>query len=195
MRVCPPNRVFDRFLPADLEAVSYQYWTPLVTAIRAAEWLDELNIRRVFDVGSGAGKFCVAAALAGRAHFVGIEQRARLVTAARELARTFDVADRVEFVHGNFDERFAPDADAYYFYNSFGENLFDADNCLDADVELSEDRYLADIAAAERLLRDAPIGTYLLTYNGFGGEVPESYSEVRVDRELPCVLCLWKKTI
>jgi len=162
--------------------------------LRAAEWLDELDIRKVMDIGSGVGKFCVVAALAGNAHYVGIEQRARLVAAARGLARTFGVADRVEFIHGNFDEKFVPDADAFYFYNSFGENLFDPDECLDADVELSDARYLADIAAAERMLRDARVGSYLLTYNGFGGEVPDGYSEVRVDRELPCMLCLWQKT-
>jgi len=191
---CPPNRAFDRYLPREFQAVSYLYWTPLVAALRAAEWLDELDIRKVMDIGSGVGKFCVVAALAGNAHYVGIEQRARLVAAARGLARTFGVADRVEFIHGNFDEKFVPDADAFYFYNSFGENLFDPDECLDADVELSDARYLADIAAAERMLRDARVGTYLLTYNGFGGEVPDGYSEVRVDRELPCMLCLWQKT-
>jgi len=191
---CPPNRAFDRYLPAEFRTISYLYWTPLVAALRAAEWLDELDIRRVFDIGSGVGKFCVVAALAGHARFIGIEQRVRLVAVARELARTFGVAERVEFIHGYFDERFVPEADAYYFYNSFGENLFDADDWLDADVELSDRRYLADIAAAERMLRDARIGTYLLTYNGFGGQVPNGYSQVRVDLELPCVLCLWQKT-
>ncbi|HEY0466343.1 MAG TPA: methyltransferase domain-containing protein [Polyangiaceae bacterium] len=174
--------------------MSYLYWTPLVATLRAAAWLEEFNIRQVCDIGSGVGKFCVVAALAGRARFIGIEQRARLVAVARELARTFGVAERVTFVHGNFGEGSVPDADAYYFYNSFGENLFEADDCLDVEVELSETRYVADIAAAECMLRGARLGTYLLTYNGFGGEVPNSYSEVRIDRELPCVLSLWQKT-
>jgi len=191
---CPRDRVFDRFLPPDIRAVSRQYWTPLAAAVRAAAWLDELNVRTVFDVGSGAGKFCVAAALAGRAHFVGIEQRARLVAVAADLARTFGVSERVSFAHGTFPDALVADADAYYFFNSFGENLFDPEHRLDEDVELSPSRYQADTIAAERVLRQTRVGTYLLTYNGFGGFVPDSYSEVRVDRELPCVLRMWRKT-
>jgi SAM-dependent methyltransferase len=190
---CPSDRVFDRFLLPDLQAASPQYWTPVAVAVRAAEWLGEAGVRRVLDVGSGAGKFCIAAALAGDAYFVGIEQRARLVDAARELARTFGVGDRVQFVHGLFDGAPSPDADAYYFYNSFGENLFEVENRLDEEAELGAGRYRDDVVAAERMLRRAPIGTHLLTYNGFGGMVPDSYSEVRVDRELPCVLRMWRK--
>lgn len=190
---CTSDRAFDRFLSPEFQAVSEQYWTPLAVATRAARWLGELGVRRVFDVGSGAGKFCVAAALACDAHFVGVEQRMRLVAEARELARAFGVSDRVRFVSGRFD-RLSPSADAYYFYNSFGENLFDAENRLDEDVELNAGRYRDDVMAAERMLREAPTGTYLLTYNGFGGMVPDSYSEVRVDRELPCVLRMWRKS-
>jgi SAM-dependent methyltransferase len=186
------DHAFDRFLLPEFQAASQQYWTPLAVAKRAAQWLAELGVRRVFDVGSGAGKFCVAAALACDAQFVGVEQRPRLVAAARELALVFGVSDRVKFVHGRFD-RLSPSTDAYYFYNSFGENLFDAENRLDEDVELSAGRYRDDVVAAERMLREAPTGTHLLTYNGFGGMVPDSYSEVRVDRELPCVLRMWRK--
>ena len=37
-------------------------------------------------------------------------------------------------------------------------------------------------------------GTYLLTYNGFGGAVPRTYEQVRVDRDLPNVLRMWRQT-
>jgi len=190
---CPSDRVFDRFLLPDLQAASEQYWTPMAVALRAARWLDEFGVRKVFDVGSGTGKFCVVAALASKASFVGVEQRTRLVAAASELARLFGVNDRVMFVHGLFDSSLSADADAYYFYNSFGENLFEAENRLDEDAELGAERYRHDVVTAERMLREAPSGTYLLTYNGFGGMVPASYCEVRVDRELPCVLRMWRK--
>jgi SAM-dependent methyltransferase len=190
---CPSDRAFDRFLLPDLQVVSHQYWTPTAVAVRAAQWFDELGVRRVLDVGSGAGKFCVAAALASEASFVGVEQRARLVDAARELARVFDVSDRVQFVHGLFDGSASLDADAYYFFNSFGENLFEVEHRLDDDVDLGPERFRDDVVAAERMLRGAPVGTHLLTYNGFGGMVPDSYAEVRVDRELPCVLRMWRK--
>src|SRR5258708_5890262 len=95
---CPPDQAFDGFLPAELRVVSHQYWTPLVVAKRTAEWLDDLNVRTVVDIGSGAGKLCVAAALACHCHFTGLERRSRLVAEARTLARVFDVDDRVNFV-------------------------------------------------------------------------------------------------
>ena len=185
---------FDRFLPEELRTVSGKYWTPLEVAVRVAEWLEQLHIRSVVDIGSGAGKFCVATALAGSARFTGLEQRARLVTAARDLARVFGLDDRVTFVHGALGLGPVPEAEAYYLYNPFGENLFGEEDHLDEDVELGASRFARDVQIIEGLLRDAPVGTLLVTYNGFGGEVPSSFHEERVDDTLPNVLRLWRKT-
>lgn len=190
---CPKERCFDRLLPPELRVVSGQYWTPLAVAIQAAKWFDDLGIASVLDIGSGAGKFCIAAALAGSARYVGIEQRPQLVEAAHKLARTFKVDDRVYFVQGIFGQVPIPSADAYYLFNPFGENLFDAGEHIDEEVELSDERYIRDTAAAEALLIHAPVGTYVLTYNGFGGSISDSYQQVRVNRELPNVLRMWRK--
>ncbi len=189
----PTDRLFDRCMPEDVRAVSGQYWTPLAVAMRVAEWLREEGVTSVVDIGSGAGKLCVAAALATTARFWGIEQRGRLVEAARSLAASLGVDDRVAFVHGSFREVDLPTPDAYYLYNPFGENRFDASERLDHDVELSEARYRADVDAVGRILRDAPVGTYLVTYNGFGGTIPSTYEERRVDRS-GIVLRMWRKT-
>lgn len=158
---------------------------------RASQWIDEFKIRSVVDIGSGAGKFCTAAALSSKANYLGLEQRSRLVGVARELASVLEVDRQVTFIQGVLSH--LPSADAYYMYNPFGENLFGHEGRIDGDVELSEARYRHDVAASEKLLAAAPLGTYLLTYNGFGGEVPSAYREVRVDRELPNVLRMWKK--
>jgi len=189
----PSDRAFDRFLPRELRALSGKYWTPLAVAARAAEWLDELNAQTVVDIGSGTGKFCVAAALLANAQFTGIEQRLRLVDASAQLAGIFDLHQRITFIHSKFGEAPVPKADAYYMYNPFGENLFGLEDRLDDDVELGQARYLRDVAAVEQLLRDASVGTLLLTYNGFGGDLPSDFREVRVDRELPSVLRMWRK--
>jgi SAM-dependent methyltransferase len=172
--------------------VSAEHWTPLRVAVRAAAWLEEFDIRSVVDIGAGVGKFCVIGALAGRCRFVGFEQRGRLVDAARTLAQAFRVCERVEFVHGALGEVPTPLGEAYYFFNPFGENLY-FDGHLDDDVELGDERYVRDVDAAQELLRHAPVGTYALTYNGFGGTIPAGYRQVRVDRTLTCELCLWRK--
>lgn len=185
---------FDRFLPLSMRIASGQFWTPLVVIQRAAAWIDEHEIRTVVDIGSGAGKFCVAGALACGAVFTGVEQRGRLVAAASRLAGEFGVADRVAFVDAVFGETTTPVAEAYYLFNPFGENLFSEADHLDSDVELNRGRYLAGIAAVEALLRDAAVGTFVFTYNGFGGGIPASFQEIRVARDLPNVLRLWRKT-
>jgi SAM-dependent methyltransferase len=187
------DRTFDQLLRGEFQACSGVHWTPLHVAIAAAEWLDEVGVKTVVDLGSGAGKFCVAAAIAGVASFTGIEQRPRLVAAARELAHSFGVSDRVRFVAGTMGEVPIPAANAYYLYNPFGENLFPHDDCIDTDVELGDQRYLRDVALVEGLLRDFPVGTHVLTYNGFGGVIPGSYRAVRTDREVPNVLRMWRK--
>ena len=189
----PPEWAFDRFLPEELQTVSRQHWTPLVVAVRVAEWLTELRLQTVVDIGSGAGKFCVAAALAGTSRFLGVEQRPRLVKAARDLAQVFEVEARVSFIEHIFGEQPTPEADVYYLYNPFGENLFGPDDHLDEDVELSRERHQRDVGAVIALLQGAPSGTCLLTYNGFGGILPSGYREVRVDRDLPNILRMWRK--
>lgn len=189
----PSDRLFDRFLPDEIRLVSSEYWTPLEVVARAARWFEELHISTVVDIGSGAGKFCVAAALAGHCDFVGVEHRPRLVATARALARLFEVDQRVHFIEGALGQARVPAAEAYYLFNPFEENLFALDDCLDTDVDLSAERHARDIGLVEQMLQRARTGTYLLTYNGFGGEIPASYREVRVDRELPNVLRMWRK--
>jgi SAM-dependent methyltransferase len=184
---------FDQFIPHEDRRVSADYWTPVGVATRAAQWLDYFGARSVVDVGSGVGKFCVAAALGGQCQFTGIEHRTRLVAAARALALTFGVEDRIDFVQSAMTDVGWPKADAYYLYNPFGENLCRFEYQLDREVELGIDRYKREIADAERFIEHAPRGTFLLTYNGFGGRVPDSYEQVAIDREQPYELRMWRK--
>lgn len=78
-------------------------------------------------------------------------------------------------------------------YNPFGENLFGAESQIDGDIEPCERRYDSDVRSTERMLGAVPVGTYLITYNGFGGRVPETFGRVRVARDLPNMLEVWRK--
>jgi SAM-dependent methyltransferase len=191
----PRDAAFDSHLPLDARALSSRHWTPLAVAARAAEWFDDHRIRTVLDIGSGAGKFCVAAALAGHSHFTGLEQRRRLVTCARALARSFGVQQRVHFLHGTLGSVQLPTVDAYYFYNPFEENLLAGASRIDDEVELSAERYARDLKVVRELLGAARAGSYVLTYNGLGGKLPAGYQTVCTDRELPNVLRLWRKAV
>ena len=73
VEAAPPIAPSTVSYPKGLRGVSGQHWTQLVVAKRAAEWLDALRIRIVVDIGSGVGKFCVAAALVGHCRFTGLE--------------------------------------------------------------------------------------------------------------------------
>lgn len=190
----PPDAAFDQFLPEPLRRLSSRHWTPLAVVARAAGWLDECNVRTVVDIGSGAGKFCVAAALAGRCHLTGLEHRADLVVASRELARTFGAHGRTSFIHGALGAVPLPRADAYYLYNPFEEGLVPASERIDASVEVGAGRSRRDIAAVQALLASAATGTYVLVYAGFGGFLPAAYRRIRVDHELRNPLCLWRKS-
>jgi SAM-dependent methyltransferase len=192
-RLCPPDRAFDIFLPEDLEKLSADQWTPLEVAVRVASWLHELEVRSVVDIGSGPGKFCVAAALAGDCEFVGLEQNSRFVAVARSLARLFGVQNRVRFVQGLIGEVVVPEADAYYLYNPFAQHLWMPSDALGAGVTPDYERYRRDVMTAQDILRRVPAGTVVITYNGFGGLMPSSFEVCRVDRELPCVLRMWRK--
>jgi hypothetical protein len=190
----PTDSEFDRFLPRQLRLVSTRYWTPVRVAARAAAWLDELQIRSMVDVGSGAGKFCVAAALMSRCAFLGIEHRKELVATARALADVYGVRARVSFLEETFGDAPLPFAEAYYFYNPFVESALGPEAWLDENVEHGACRHDRDLLAVEHWLGQAPTGTYVMTYNGIGTELPRGYRQIRVDGSLPCVLRLYRKT-
>jgi hypothetical protein len=173
--------------------VSEQYWTPLRVVKRAAEWLAELGIRTVVDIGSGAGKFCVAGALLTDARFIGLEHRRTLVESARSLAKTFGVSRRVTFVHGALGAVATPRAEAYYLYNPFGDYWFDSSRHDDPAMAFNQPGREDDIAAVERLIRLSPVGTTVLTYNSFGGRMPVCCDLLHSEWALPAALRLWRK--
>ncbi|MEZ4393786.1 MAG: hypothetical protein R3A48_22165 [Polyangiales bacterium] len=187
-----PEPDFDRYLPARLRLISARHWTPVRVAAFGARWLEARGARTVVDVGSGAGKFCVAGALASGCAFAGIEQRESLVDVAQGLARLYRLSERVTFTREVYDGAL-PAADAYYLFNPFGENILDAPEHIDHDVELSDHRYLRDLASMERAMREAPVGTHFLMFNGFGGAIPDTYDEVRPAADTPDLLSLWQK--
>jgi predicted RNA methylase len=190
----PKDGELDRYLPIFLRYVSPQYWTPIRVGMQVGQWFREAGVRRVLDVGSGVGKFCVVGALSTECSFVGIEERENLVVAARELAHRFGVDQQVTFLWGVFGRMPLQPFDGYYFYNPFGENVFGPSDWLDENVEHSDERYVREISLTERFLESLPIGKYVVCYNGFGGRMPDGYKVVRSEPNAPNSLRMWQRT-
>lgn len=186
------DSVFDLVYPPPVRAVSAVFWTPVSVALRAAELLVVDPTSRVLDVGSGAGKFCIVGALSTGASFTGLEHRPHLVELARSAAKRLGA--RARFVHGRLANDSLEDIDALYFFNPFAENAFPPEDHLDHTVELSLDRALFDVELAERLLARAKVGTRVVTYHGFGGDMPPTYTLELTEKHRTDQLELWVKT-
>ncbi len=167
------DRELDEVFPLEARRASRVHWTPVAVAAHAARLLADRPGATILDVGSGVGKFCLVAAATVRARIRGIEQRAHLVDIARTAAAKLQV--EVEFVHGTLDTQDPTAVDGIYLFNPFAENLSPMRDRIDDSVELSPERFRRDVAATERFLRGARVGTRVVTYCGFGGAMPEEY--------------------
>ncbi len=185
-----PDRTFDRLYPHHVRELSLAFWTPVRVAMRAVELLDPAR-RRVLDVGSGVGKFCLVAATLTGAEVTGIEHRADLVRIATGAAERLGV--RARFVRGELADIDWDAFDAFYFYNPFFENVHE-DNHIDETVELSRRRLDAALRhASEALARPRP-GTRVVTYHGLGGPMPSTYQLVTSECAGSDKLKLWTQT-
>jgi SAM-dependent methyltransferase len=179
--------------PSAARNVSFKFWTPVAVAQRAASLLVQEGCRRVLDVGSGVGKFCLVGAASTDATFVGLEHRGHLVAAAREAARRLG-GSSAHFVHGTLDAMDATAFDAFYFFNPFEENLWTSHLQLDQTVALSRSRFDADVECAQRMLARARAGTRVVTYYGLGAAMPTSYILSHQEPHRSSFLKLWVKT-
>jgi predicted RNA methylase len=145
----------------------------------AAKQFELHHVERILDVGSGPGKFCLAAgAVEPSLVLTGIEQRPHLVDAARLAARRLRL-ENVRFYAGDVTSVDWSEFDGFYLFNPFAENRFAPSRAFDSTVVLSEEKRAADVHLVERALVAARVGTTLITYHGFGGRVPRSFCLAR----------------
>lgn len=192
--------VFDSILPPRQQQLSKIHWTPLQVAKKAASYLAQKPGTKVLDIGSGVGKFCLAAAhYFPNAEFYGIEQRKDLVEIAKN-AKNISETSNAYFKHGNFTQINFNDYKSIYFYNSFCENLVDKEVLCDFNnsgdlidmahiddlLEYSLSLYNYYSNYLHKVLDNMPSGTRLVTFHGSEIEVPYSYKmvEEHFDKEL-----------
>ncbi|MBK7862234.1 MAG: hypothetical protein IPJ65_27230 [Archangiaceae bacterium] len=148
---------------------------------------------RVLDVGSGIGKFCVVGALSTESIFVGVEQRRQLVRQAYALAQRLGAGGALFLCRDAFAvdwRRYA----AIYLYNPFGELEFEPYWRLDSTVKGGVEAYKARVAGTRRKLERLRVGTRVVTFHGFGGAMPESFTPVSKESLAGGELALWVRT-
>ena len=171
---------FNQLYPLSVRELDRYHWTPLSLAKKAAAFLTPQKGVRVLDIGSGVGKFCLAAACYfPDAFYYGVEQRKWLCDYA-EAAREQLCLENVRFVHGNFTQLDLRNFDSFYFYNSFYENLSGI-NKIDDSIEYSVELYNYYSLYLFKQLMQKPKGTRLCTLCSSEDEVPSDFHVVGTD--------------
>ena len=165
---------FNGLYSPSIQSMARQHWTPLRIARLAADFLTSTPKSKILDIGSGAGKFCLAGAcIAPRHLFYGIEQREYIFKEALRAQKQIGVSN-VSFIHGNFTRLDLREFDHFYFFNSFYENLND-EGRIDHEVEYSEELYRSYVRHLHSGLQLMPGGTRIATYHSLCEEIPLSY--------------------
>jgi SAM-dependent methyltransferase len=184
------DTAFDWLYPKRIQELSRLHWTPLEIAKQSAKFLAAGAGKRILDIGSGVGKFClIGAHYFPEATFYGVEQRKELYHFAQS-AKERIKAQNVNFLNENFTQIDFSAYDHFYFYNSFFENIVDQGQ-IDHDVEYSTSLYNYYSRYMLKGLENRPSGTRLVTYHGLGDEIPSSYQ--LVDASMDFLLRMWIK--
>ncbi len=165
------DRAIDRLYPAGVAALGERHFTPVVVARRAAELLAPTSSHRVLDLGAGAGKLCLVGAASTGASFTGIEKRRHFVQAAIEAGAQLRLRN-VHFIHADILEVDWRPYDSYYLFNPFAEHLLGA---IDHTELVAPALFGFHVQEVQKRLRDARRGTRVVTYHGFGGNMPRSF--------------------
>lgn len=186
------DSIFDKIYPEEVSVLSGVHWTPVKVAMMAAKLLtDGAADRRVLDIGSGCGKFCLVASLTGPGQFVGAERRKYLSEIAKESA--LRLGSGAKFANLDVFDVDWSYYDAFYLFNPFYE-LKEADLRMDASLDGKDVTDFANQVAktTERFSR-LRANTRVVTYHGFGGVLPSSYELVKRLPAFTSVLNLWVK--
>ena len=191
-RMPVPDEVFDAIYPRIARFRSSVHWTPVEVGIRVAELLDGAPGGQILDIGAGVGKACIIGALTTNAAWFGIERDPAMVRVARKAAERIGVSHRTRFLVGDAMMLDWSTFGGIYLYNPFAESLFIGDDAIEPGAK--REAYIAEVRAVEQLLDGLGQGTRVVTYHGFGGDMPNSLELVVREKVREDEVCLWVHT-
>lgn len=169
---------FHQMYRPGIRFMAKSHWTPLRIAKEVASFLNTNDNCKILDIGSGSGKFCLAAAwYSPRALLYGVEQRGYMVREAKTVQKKLGL-NNVAFIEGNFTALDLTQYDHFYFFNSFWENL-DYTDKIDYSIDYSEALYEYYITYLRNGLAGMPAGTRIVTYHSLLQEIPKAYFLVK----------------
>jgi hypothetical protein len=115
-----------------------------------------------------------------------------LVQVAESAALRFGV-NHTRFVHANFVDFDCGSFDGLYLFNPFQEQVKDDPFRIDEVLERSRTLYKTYLASTSAQLIRAPIGTLVVTYNGFGAAMPRQYGRLHREVMGGAELVLWRR--
>lgn len=186
-RAVMTDATFDRVFPASLRFRSWMHWTPVEVATRAATLLAPSPKHKVLDIGAGVGKLCLIGAAITHATWFGVERDDAMVRVATTAAKRMHVEQRTHFIHGDVTSVDLAMFDSFYLFNPFPEMLSSGIG----DALTRRERYVATIDFVQRQLSRAVEGTRVVTYHGFGGDMPPSFGLAHREAGRDGELCLW----
>lgn len=188
-RVAVDDAAFDRLYPDAVARLSMVHWTPVAVALRAAALLAPIAGMRVLDIGAGAGKLCCLGAVVHAGVWHGIERDPGLVAAATAIAERLEVGHCTRFAAGDALAADWRGFDSLYLYNPFESQRFGGGFARAAgDAGFGE-----QVAATEARLGELAPGTRVVTFHGFGGEMPDDFALAQLEEVDGGELALWIK--
>ena len=189
-RIAVSDRAFDHLYPDNVRRLSSVHWTPVSVALRAAAWLAPEPGARVLDVGCGPGKLCCIGAAARGGTWSGIERDPALVQVATVVAERLELQQTTTFTAGEMEAVKWSSFDSLYFYNPFAAILFgEAPFAKTVRWSMLTDQ----IARTETQLAEMAVGTRVVTFEGFGGDMPDGYVLTHAEMTGHGHLALWIK--
>jgi len=172
------DRQFNQLYPPSIRKAALKHFTQLDIAKQAAEFLVNEDNVKILDIGSGAGKFCIAAAYyKPNALFYGVELRKTLAEQAEFIKNDLGLKN-ITFIKGSFNELDFKQYNHFYFYNSFYENII-KEGRIDDKLPFSKKIFDDYSAQLFQQLEKMPAGTRLVTYHVTKTEIPLSFKVTR----------------